>query len=182
MPFNRLNHSILGEIRPRFVLQIDCEPEIAIEHVKESLKKDPTVTTLKANYTKNYVFLNIPYNIQHYWSPEMTVRIEKGEFSGITTVNCLIGPRQSVWAMFALIYAFISIGTLFGGMFGFVKYQTSGTTAFLWFFPIGLFLISTVFFAAKVGQRKGRDQMLHLVSFLYHSLNELTEVKRVEKK
>lgn len=181
MPFNRLNHNILGVIRPRFTLRIACEPEEAIQQVKEAIKKDPTVSSLRANHTKNYVFLNIPSWNQHYWSPEMSVRVEKGEFSGAVTVHCLIGPRQSVWAMFTLFYAAISILTLFGGMFGFVQYQTAGSSAFLWTFPAGFVLWSSVFLSSKIGQKKGRDQMLHLVSFLYHSLSEITTVERVEK-
>ena len=50
MPFNRLNHSILGAIKPRFTLQIDCEPEKAVAHLKSAIAKDargdnPTVIT-----------------------------------------------------------------------------------------------------------------------------------------
>jgi hypothetical protein len=181
MPFNRLDHNILGEIRPRFTLKIVCEPEEALLHLKKCIINDTSVSSLRANHTKNYVFLNIPSWNQHYWSPEMSVRVEKGEFSGAVTVHCLIGPRQSVWAMFTMFYAAISILTLFGGMFGFVQYQTSGSSTFLWTFPIGFFLWSTVFIASKIGQKQGRDQMLHLVSFLYHSLSEITTVERVEK-
>lgn len=180
MPFNRSNHNILGEIRPRFTLKIDCEPAVALNKIKNNVINDTSVSSLRANHTQNYVFLNIPSWEQHYWSPEMSVRIEKGEFSGITTVNCLIGPRQSVWAMFTLIYASISILTLFGGMFGWVQYQTSGSSFYLWTLPIGALLWSSVFLSSKIGQKKGRDQMLHLVSFLYHSLTEVSdEVERV---
>jgi hypothetical protein len=51
MPFNRLNHNILGEIRPRFVLEIECEADLAIEHLKKQIINDNSVSTLKANYT-----------------------------------------------------------------------------------------------------------------------------------
>lgn len=180
MPFNRLNHSILGVIRPRFTLRIACEPELAIQHVKESVKNDPTVSSLRVNHTKNYVFLTIPSRHQHYWSPEMSVRIEKGEFSEAVNVHCLIGPRQTVWALFTLFYATISILTLLGGMFGFVQYQTTGSSVFMWTFPIGFVLWLTIFIASKIGQKKGRDQLLHLVSFLYHSLSEITIIERVD--
>ena len=181
MPFNRSNHNILGVIRPRFTLKIEVDPEIAIKHIKENIKKDKTISSLRTNHTKEYVFLNIPSWEQHYWSPEMTVRIEKGEFSGKVFANCLIGPRQSVWAMFTLIYTALSILTLFGGIFGMVQLQTSGKSLFIWTLPIGFLLWATVFLTSKIGQKKGRDQMLHLVSFLYHSLSEISTVERVEK-
>jgi hypothetical protein len=181
MPFNRLNHSILGEIRPRFSLEIFCEPEQAMEQLKESLKKDPTVASLRSNHTSNYIFLTVPASVTHYWSPEMTVRVEKGEFSGKVLTHCLIGPKQSVWAFFTFIYAAIFILSLFGGMYGIVEWKTHGSSPFIWVFPIGLVLWSTVFISSKIGQQKGRDQMLHLVSFVYHSLSEISEVHRVEK-
>ncbi len=181
MPFNRLNHNILGEIRPRFVLEIECEADVAIDHIKKCVVNDNTVSSLKVNYTKNYVFLNTPTWLQHYWSPEMSVRIEKSEITEKVFVNCLIGPRQSVWAMFTLIYAVILILSLFGGIFAYVQYATFGIAKYFWIFPIGLVLFFSVFFTAKWGQAKGRDQMLHLVSFLYHSLAEITPVKRIER-
>mgnify|MGYP000990014814 CR=1 FL=1 len=56
---------------------------------------------------------------------------EKSEYEEHTKVACLIGPKQSVWALFTFIYAFLSIVSIFGGMFGLVDYQTNGNTFFL---------------------------------------------------
>jgi hypothetical protein len=176
MPFNRLNHTILGEIRPRFTLGIDCDPDVALEHLVKSIDKDKTTTGVRYKQT---VFVKTPSWMAHYWSPEMTVRIEKSEFSDDVLVHCLIGPRQAVWAMFALIYAAIGLITCFGGMFGLVQYSTSGSSPWIYVIPVGIVLLSSVFLTAKYGQHKGRDQMLHLVSFVYHSLNEISSTNRV---
>lgn len=177
MPFNRQSHSILGEIRPRFTLKINCEPENALQQILESLDQEKTVTGVQYRQT---LFLKIPSWMSHYWSPEMTVRIEKSEYSGQILVHCLLGPRQSVWAMYALIYAAILLITCFGGMFGIVQYTTVGSSSWIWIIPIGLVLLSTVFLTSKIGQAKGRDETLHLVSFLYHSLDKITVVERVK--
>lgn len=177
MPFNRLNHSILGEIRPRFALKVGCEPEVAMEQLEKSLMKDRTVVGDRSN---TIMFLRTPSWERHYWSPDMTVRIEIEEFTDYTTVSCLVGPRQAVWALFAFIYAAIGLVTVFGGIFGLVELQTSGSSPWIYVIPVGLVLLSSVFATAKIGQHKGRDQMLHLISFLYHSLEEITEVERIE--
>jgi hypothetical protein len=179
MPFNRLDHNILGEIRPRFALKIQSDPEKAIAHVEEELYKDKTVSGERSD---QLLFLKTPSWEQHYWSPEMTVRIEVEEFTDFTTVSCLIGPRQSVWAMWAMIYTAILLVTVFGGIFGLVQYNQDGSSPWIWVLPIGTVLLSSAFVASKFGQRKGRDQMLHLVSFLYHSLEKLGEVERHEKR
>jgi hypothetical protein len=177
MPFNRLNHSILGEIRPRFALKTLCSPEYAMAHIARSVLQDKTVSATRSN---QLIFLKTPSWEQHYWSPEMTVRVEQVEFTDYTTVSCLIGPRQVVWAFWAFIYSSILFSTVFGGIFGCVQYSQQGSSPWLWVIPIGAVLISSAFIASKIGQRKGRDQMLHLVSFLYHSLAELGPVERLE--
>jgi hypothetical protein len=179
MPFNRLSHSILGEIRPRFTLRIECDPEDALNQVIASLNEEKTVTGVQYKQT---IFVKIPSWQQHYWSPEMTVRIERSEFSKQVLVHCLLGPRQSVWAMYTLIYAAILLLTCFGGMFGIVQYATVGSSPWIWLIPVGLIAFSSVFVTAKIGQSKGRDETLHLVSFLYHSLEKITKVERIEVK
>jgi len=108
MPFNRLNHSVLGEIRPRFYLETDSTVDDCLTHVMQSLEKDKTVFGQRSN---DLIFLKTPRNVQHYWSPEMTVRIETNEYIDFTRISCLVGPRQSVWVMFAFIYAAIAVAT-----------------------------------------------------------------------
>ena len=179
MPFNRLNHSILGEIRPRFFLKSTRDREALQCAIENALHLDKTVAS---EVTNDLILLKIPQSDQHYWSPELSVRLENDEFTDYTLVCCLAGPKQSVWLMFTFIYALIGLATLFAGMFGMVKYSTSGATSWLWALPIGTLLISTIFVSAKIGQKKGRDQTLHLVSFLYHSLIETGPLERVERR
>ena len=44
MSFNRFDHSILGEIRPRFKLKIPMDPEEALTAVEKKLNHDNTVS------------------------------------------------------------------------------------------------------------------------------------------
>jgi hypothetical protein len=179
MPFNRLNHSVLGEIRPRFALKIESEPNAAMDHVEASIYKDKTVS---GDRSDQLIFLKTPSWERHYWSPEMSVRIEVEEYTDYTTVSCLVGPRQAVWALWAFIYSAFLMVTVFGGIFGLVQYNQDGSSPWIWIIPIGAILLSSAFVASKIGQRKGRDQMLHLISVLYHSLEELGSVERLERR
>ena len=179
MPFNRFNHSILGEIRPRFALKITADPDLAIEHIENAISRDKTVS---GNRSNSLLFLKTPSWEQHYWSPEMTVRIEIEEYTDYTTVACLVGPRQTVWALWAFIYSSILLVTVFGGIFGLVQYNQESSSPWIWVIPSGLVLLSSAFVASKIGQKKGRDQMLHLVSFLYHALDELGSVERLARR
>ena len=150
-----------------------------MDHVEHSIQRDKTVSGDRSN---QLLFVKTPSWQQHYWSPEMTVRIEVEEYTDFTTVSCLVGPRQTVWAMWAFIYSSILLVTVFGGIFGIVQYNQEGSSPWIWVMPIGAVLLSSAFIASKFGQRKGRDQMLHLISFLYHSLAEIGSVERIERK
>jgi hypothetical protein len=111
MPFNRLNHSILGKIRLRFALKISGDSQTAIDHVVKYMTSDTSVSG-------HLFFLRSQGEESHYWSPEMTVRIETEEYTESTTVSCLVGRD---------------------------------------------------------------DQMLHLLSFLYHSLDQIWKVEQHER-
>ena len=177
MPFNRLNHNVLGEIRPRFKLLLNIDKDISLDHLEKGFVYDNSVSGTRSN---DLIFLNIPTWERHYWSPEMTVRIDEDEYTGEVIASCLIGPRQTVWALWAFMYTAVLLLTLFGGSFALVKYNQSGFTNWIWTIPIGILLLSTAFVASKIGQAKGRDQMLHLVSFTYHKLLEKGDVTRID--
>ena len=177
MAFNRLNHNVLGEIRPRFKLKINHDPELALENVAEHLKRDKFVA---GERERHLLFVRTPKHLQHYWSPVMTVRIEQEEFDDYTTVSCLIGPKQTVWTLFIFMYAMIFLGSTFAGIYGLVKYLNYDDMGWLWVIPTGIICTISIFFVSKFGQNKGRDQMLYLVSFIYHALDEITEVERLE--
>ena len=178
MPFNRLNHSILGEIRPRFKLKSSLGPDEVFEKIKAHIEKDKTIT---GRVVDHYAIIGIPGEDIHYWSPELQIRAEVDEENPeFSIVRCLVGPRQTVWAMFSFFYAAIIIVSTFGGMYGLSRIQLGHSSNFVWFFPIGLLVFSSIYLTAKLGQKSGRDQMLHLVSFVYHTLDDHGSVERVE--
>lgn len=175
MPFNKKEHHNPGEIRPRFRLITPHSQEEVMELIDQAVKDDKTVIG-KRVYDMYY--LDIPKHQQHYWSPELRISMEDNLAGEGTFLRCVVGPRQNVWLLFVFIYGFLSMVTLFGGMYGLVKWENGGSGAWLWCFPAALLLILSVYVVAKMGQRTGRDQMLHLVSVLYHSLGD----KAIERK
>lgn len=158
----------------------DLEPEEILAGISEHLETDHTV---KGKVLKTYAIISIPQKDLHYWSPVLQIRIDDDEFNEHpegTVVRCLVGPRQSVWAMFAFLYIFISLGTFFGGIYGLAMSNMGDYSSFIWVIPIGLLLIPGIWVGAKIGQKAGRDQTLHLVSALYHALDAKGDVKRIE--
>lgn len=179
MSFNKKDHHIDSEIRPRFKLVTDLSEEEVFDRLKKFTLEDKTVVGKKV---LDQFYLDIPdYNDRTYWSPELRVTIEKDEydFPGKTLIRVLVGPRSNVWMLFVFIYSFLSLFSVFGGMYGLSQLNLGISTPWIWCFPITLMVIIGVWVIAKIGQSTSRDQTLHLVSVLYHAVG-LDDVERVE--
>jgi hypothetical protein len=178
MSFNKLDHSFEGEILPRFRLKIQAEKSELFAQIKSAAIEDNAVS---GTYADNYIILRIPSWERHYWSPELQIQTTPDwEDDSYSILRCVVGPTQSVWVMFVFFYSITILLTVFGGMFALVQYSVSKTSDFLWIWPIGILLVVSLFVVSKLGQRKARNQTLHLVSFLRHTLEQKWEVERVE--
>ena len=67
-------------------------------------------------------------------------------------------------------YVGIGVLALFGGIYGLAKWNLGKESIFIWAFPIAAILFGIIYITSKYGQKKGRDQMLYLVSFIYHAI------------
>lgn len=170
MAFNTHNTDDI-EIRPRFKLvsRKYTDKEV-LERLKNAL---PLQNNVIGKIKGTHVFLSIPENEQHFWSPSMETVVERlEEDESHTSIRCLIGPKQTVWMMVMFFYISIAVITLFGGMYGLVKWNMGYETNLLWLIPGGLIMEACIFLGTKWGQKKGRDQVLYLVSFLYHAIDD----------
>lgn len=158
------------EIRPRFKLISVYNKEEVLDKIKEAIPKQKDVV---GEVSKNHVFLRIPEENQHYWSPVMEAEVTKYyDDENKAYVRCILGPKQTIWTMLMFFYIGIGVLALFGGMYGLVKWNLGKESIFIWVFPVAFILFLIIYLTAKYGQRKGRDQMLYLVSFLYHAIDD----------
>ncbi|MCB9223420.1 MAG: hypothetical protein H6582_04505 [Crocinitomicaceae bacterium] len=178
MPFNRKDHHNPGEIRPRFKLQTALSEEEIFSKLEAFIKTDETVTGKEVH---NMYYVDIPHRDRHFWSPELRVSAEKDEYADHddTIVRVMVGPQYTVWVMFVFIYTFLGMVSLFGGMYGLAQLSTGIHTPWIWCFPVTAVMILGVYVIAKSGQKKGRDQTLHLVSVVYHALGH-DNVERID--
>lgn len=155
------------EIRPRFRLQSNSSKEDVFTLLNTNLT---TNNSISGKHIGDHFHLKIASKDQHFWSPELGIDCESNEEG--TLIRCLVGPKQTVWAMFLFMYGAISILGMFGGMYGLTLWQMNKGTTWLWVFPISMILLLSVFIAAKIGQKIGHDQMVMLVKFLHRSLGK----------
>ena len=177
MPFNRKDHHNPGEIRPRFKLRTHHTKDEIFDLMKTFVDEDESVLG-KQIYDQYY--LDIPNKDRHFWSPELRITLEEDEDDKEKTmIRVMVGPQYTVWSMFVFMYVFLGVVALFGGMYGFSQMSMGNTSIWIWCMPIAVLLFLSVYLVAKAGQRKGRDQTLHLVSVLYHSMGD-ENLERVE--
>jgi len=175
MLFNSHNSDNI-EIRPRFKLITTLNDEVVIKKIVDGLPKQSMV---EGSAKGNHIFLSINNKDKHYWSPVMEVVVEKYIANkDKTSVRCLIGPRHNVWMMLMFFYTAIGVSALFGGMYGLVIWNLGKESIFIWVFPVAALLLGTIYLTSKYGQKKARDQMLYIVSFLYHAIDD-NEIERL---
>ena len=118
----------------------------------------------------HHIILKIPVEEQHYWSPQLSLELEKVEQG--TLVRGLFGPKPAVWTMFMFFYSAVGFFTLMGLMYGLSQWMIKQEPVALWSVPAGLMLIFCIHIVAKTGKSLGKDQMIRLHNF-YRSASGL---------
>jgi hypothetical protein len=174
MPFNKLDDTAAGKIRPRFRLKTSLDKDEIMDIIHGHGEEDETVVNSKYD---RFIKLTIPKKDRHYWTPVLSLSFDQ-EKDG-TLIRGLIGPNDKVWTKFMFFY--IATGTLgtIGTIFALVQYQLHDTWAYIFILPLTIVLLSTIFFTAKYGKTQAHTQMLHLLRFLRRAVDE-TDCVRVE--
>jgi len=156
------------EIRPRFIESYPIAKEGIIPLFKEQL------TTVKEDINgavwEHQLVLKIPFEQQHFWSPQLTISFE-GTEEGLT-VRGLCGPRTTVWMMFVFFYFLFGFIATIVMIMGFAQMNLGLSAGILWLLPVVGVIVLLMYLSAKAGQRLGRKEMETLYTF-YHQTMDL---------
>jgi hypothetical protein len=153
-------------LRPRFKKKVD----FTIDEVKESITNSIKTNAEKCNgkIVDNHVILKIPLVQQHYWSPQLTLELQKENEE--TIIRGLFGPKPAVWTMFVFFYSAIGFLTLMGLIFGLSQMMLKMNPYGLWSVPIGGSILIGLFIISKIGQGFSQDQMHQLNTVVTEAL------------
>ena len=150
-------------LRPRFKFELEQDRDEAIAAF-EAVKNDTdefTITTVD-----DHVFIKIPKDKQHFWSPQLDLEIIRDE-QNQTTLHGLFGPKPTVWTMFMFLH--FVVGSLFLG-FGIWAYTraTLDEPYLLQLVLMGFMVIAwfVLYFAGRMGKSAGRDEMISQYNFM----------------
>ena len=154
-------------LRPRFQFELDQDPKVlflAFENVRTN--------HFIISRVDNHVFIRIPKNEQHFWSPQLHLEINKTQDKP-TILKGLYGPNPTVWTLFMFLH--FAIATLFIGVGIWLYTNISLETSHL--LPLGILIglfISwfVLYFAGRLGREAGKKQLYSLRTFLNKILSE----------
>ena len=155
------------QIRPRFNIEIDLtQTEIVGQILKEVDKSNGNCFSKIRN---NHIVLMVPEEKQHFWSPELSIEIDKdGEKSFL---RCILGPKSTVWTLFVTFYGLSVFIGLIGLVLGLSQWSIGMKPLGLWLVPLSFLLILTAYFIALMGQKLAYKEMLYLRDVLNSAIN-----------
>ncbi len=139
------------------------EPERLLDKFKVSLDQNPS--SIIGKIVKPNVFLQIDNSEKHYWSPEMTITIDKENEK--TSVREVIGPNPSVFTFTMFLIFFAGTLFLFTLMFLFSQITLNMDTSFTWIIiGVCFLLFSVISLFMFIGRIKAKPQMELLRKFV----------------
>lgn len=153
-------------IRPRYRRASTLPSCQVVDQILEGLieKRGIVGSTLE-----NHAYLRIPDEDQHYWSPEFHVTVEKQEEGSL--IRGIVGPKPKVWTMFMFFYSVVIVLFFLGTAMGVSQWMLGMDSPMLWSIPACIILWGLIVTAAKIGQQKGKKQMIKLWRFLDHAID-----------
>ncbi len=150
-------------LRPRFRMELDRSNEEALQAFVHARKSTEEIVVTRVD---DHVFLKIPKEKQHYWSPQLDLEIVSFE-EGKAFLRGVFGPKPAVWTMFMFMH--FAVVCLFLG-FGIWAY-TRATLDEPFMVQVLLMCLMVfgwfgLYFAGRMGKAKGRDEMHLLYGFM----------------
>jgi hypothetical protein len=123
-----------------------------------------------------HVVLDIIGDDVHYWSPQLSFRVEPNFANEQhTTVSGIIGPRPAVWTLFSFIYFFVGTVGFFIGAYGASNVMLGKESYMIWAFPVAFLFVLSAFLTSKYGERLAYAQTDILKDFVREAVRVETE-------
>jgi len=155
-------------LRPRFKLQLDHSSEWALEALENAGKGTSQFVITRID---DRVFIKIPKDKQHFWSPQLDLQIWDEEEEGITNLRGLFGPKPAVWTLFMFLH--FGVAGLFIS-FGIWAYSNASLDQPYAVQLLALFLLAlgwfVLYFAGRMGKSAGKKEMQAQYRFMKQTL------------
>ncbi|WP_417865933.1 GTP-binding protein [Xanthomarina gelatinilytica] len=163
------NSSTLNEVvlRPRFKFEKNQNNENLLGLFDKAKKEQDNFIVSRID---NHVFLKLPKNKQHFWSPQLHLEIDEIDENSCT-IRGLFGPNPTVWTMF-MFFHFIVAGLFIGfGVWAYTNWALKTSYALqisLMFFMVIIWI--ALYVIGQMGKKAGMEEMHLLHGFMRDTL------------
>lgn len=155
-------------LRPRFKIDSDKNEAELMNRFMGNLNSGDCKYCSKI--VDNHIFIDVPPDQDHFWSPQLHVEITEGETSP-AIVKGLFGPKPQVWTLFMFLHFAIGILFLVFLTMLYVRWMLNANLVFSSIMVIVLPIIWAVLYVlGRMGKKKGKPQMEELHDFLLNTL------------
>lgn len=157
-------------LRPRFNFNIEHDKEVLLKLFED---KKTTQTDFIVSRIDDHVFIKIPKEKQHFWSPQLHIEINENENKN-STLYGLFGPNPTVWTMF-MFFHFIAAGLFLGfSIWTYTNWSLGNSYAIQLSLTLFMILIWFVlYFSGSMGKKTGMDEMHLLHGFMRDTLRKV---------
>lgn len=155
-------------LRPRFKFDVEQDNEYLLNLFEETKtsQKDFIVSRID-----DHVFIKIPKDKQHFWSPQLHLEIIKNQPPNSSTIHGLFGPNPTVWTMFMFLHFFVVVVFLGFGAWAYSNWSLDNSYGL----QIGVMVLMFIswfilYFAGRIGKKTGMEQMHELHHFMRDTL------------
>jgi len=155
-------------LRPRFKFTVKHDNESILKIFEETKNAQSNFIVSRVD---DHVFIKIPKERQHFWSPQLHLEINKNETDTTSTIYGLFGPNPTVWTMF-MFFHFIAIGLFFGfGIWTYTNWSLDNNYAIQLFMTLFMVVIwIALYFGGSIGKKSGMKEMHLLHQFMRDTL------------
>ena len=156
-------------LRPRFKFNVNYDNQSLLSLFENKGKKECDFIVTRVD---DHVFIKIPKEKQHFWSPQLHLEINKDYYeSSKSMIYGLFGPNPTVWTMF-MFFHFVVAGLFIGcAIWTYVNWSLSSDFAIQLFLTLLMVVIwFGLYFSGRLGKKAGMEQMHQLHHFMRDTL------------
>jgi hypothetical protein len=154
-------------LRPRFKIELERSNEDALKAFENTKKASREFVITRVD---DHVFLKIPRDRQHYWSPQLDLEIVTFE-EGTSQLHGVFGPKPAVWTMFMFFHFAVASLFLVFGIWAYTNASLDEPYA-VQLLLMGFMVLGWIalYLAGRMGKAAGRDEMHQLYNFMKKTL------------
>lgn len=157
-------------LRPRFKFSVKHDNNMLLKLFEDAKN---TQSDFIVSRIDDHVFIKIPKEKQHFWSPQLHLEINENATKNESIIYGLFGPNPTVWTLF-MFFHFIAAGLFIGfGIWAYVNWNLGDDYAIQLFVTMLMVVLwFALYFGGRLGKKAGYDEMHELHHFMRDTLRE----------